>query len=392
MARSTGDGIQKLGPGHYRVVVELGKTVDGKRRREHRTVRGTREEAKALRAQMLADKARGCYVGRSDQRLGDWLESWLAWKKPRVSSRTWERYCSLVRGSMKEQLGGLRLQGLTAHHLDEYYTRSLHEPGQRIGSTLSPTTVHHRHVLLKMALKRAVELDLLSRNPADFASPPRPARPTLRVLDEADSNRLLEAIADTPVSLAAYLALYSGARLGEILALRWVDLDLDGGTMRVRRTLLEPLRKRSEEAWYSFKSPKSGKERTIDLDSATVERLRQARRDQGERRLALGSAWVDLDLVITGPDGSPVRPTAVSTRFRDITRACGLEGLRFHDLRHSHASLLLKTGVPAHVVSQRLGHASVAFTLDVYASVLPGQQRAAAEAFAAAVAGGPGAP
>lgn len=381
------DGILKVGTQHYRVFIELPARADGKRRRESHTVRGSLEDAKAKRAQLLADKSRGEYVGRSDQRLDHYLDSWLAWKRTRVSERTAERYSSLVNGSLVPALGHLRLQDLTTQHLDEFYAASLRdEPGQRKDSKLSPTTVHHRHVVIKMALKRAVELGILVRNPADFTQPPRPDRPEMRVLNESEVATMLAALEGTPAALVGYLALMTGARLGELLAMRWCDLDLDAHVMYVRQTLVEHLSGGHGATWYSFKEPKSGKGRPVDLDAGTATRLKAHRKAQAEARLGLGIAWTDLDLVVTNPFGLPVRPSTASTHFRSVAQSLGFERLRFHDSRHTHATILLKNGVAPHVVSKRLGHASVAFTLQVYSWVLPGQQREAAEGFAASIA------
>lgn len=382
------NGILKVGSQHYRVFIELPPRADGVRRRESHTVRGSLEQAKEKRAQLLSDKSKGEYVGRSDQELGDYLESWLAWKRSRVSERTWERYASLLRGSVIPALGRLQLQNLTPQHLDEFYAACLRdEPGQRKKSKLSPTTVHHRHVALKMALRRAVETGILVRNPADFTSPPRPDRPQMRVLNETEVAMLLKALEGTPAELVGFLALMTGARLGELLALRWCDLDLDAQVMYVRQTLVEHMGGAQAVAWYSFKEPKSGKGRPVDLDAGTVEKLRTHRKAQSETRFRLGIAWTDLDLVITNAVGEPVRPSTASAQFRAVAQSLGFDRLRFHDTRHTHATILLKTGVPPHVVSKRLGHASVAFTLQVYSWVLPGQQREAAEGFAAAVSG-----
>jgi integrase len=285
-------------------------------------------------------------VGRSDQRPSDYLVSWLAWKRPRVSGRTWERYSSLLKGSVIPALGHLQLQDLTSQHLDEFYaTCLLNEPGQRKHSKLSATTVHHRHVALKMALKRAVEQGILIKNPADFTSPPRPGRPQMRVLNEAEVAPLLGALEGTPAELVGYLGLMTGARLGELLALRWCDLDLEAQVMYVRQTLVENMSGTDAERWYSFKEPKSGKGRPVDLDAGTVAKLRSHHKAQSETRLQLGLAWTDLDVVITNAFGAPVRPSTVLTQFRTVAHSLGFERLRFHDTRHTHATILLKNGV-----------------------------------------------
>lgn len=382
------DGILKVGPQNYRVFIELDKTAQGQRRRESHTVRGSLEQAKAKRAQLVAEQSRGTFVGKSAQRLGDYLESWLSWKRSQVSERTWERYASLLRSSVVPALGRMRLQDLTPQHLDDFYAHCLKdEAGRRAGSRISPTTVHHRHVALKMALERAVELGMLAKNPAGLTSPPRPSRGEMRVLSEAEAKRLLVAITGTPAELPAYLALTTGARLGELLALRWSDIDLDAGVAQIRRTVVEHMVGQGKDSWYSFKEPKSGHGRSVDVGAATTSRLREHRKAQAEMRLAAGTQWCDLDLVIATPTGRPIRPSTTSGRFRTVVGNANLSGVRFHDLRHAHATFLLKAGTPPHVVSKRLGHSTVAFTLQVYAHVLPGQQREAADTIEATLLG-----
>ena len=382
------DAILKVGPQHYRVFIELPKEADGRRRRESHTVRGSLEQAKAKRAELVSERSRGDYVGRSDQRLGDYLESWLTWKRPQVSPRTWERYASLLRTTLIPTLGRIKLQDLTPAHLDGFYARSLElEAGHRKGSKLSPTTAHHRHVAVKMALDRAIELGMLSKNPVRLTQPPRANRTETRMLDEHEAAGLLATIGDGVGGLPAYFALMTGARLGEILALRWSDIDLDTGVARIRRTVIEHMLGQGARSWYTFKEPKSGHGRSVDLGAATIRRLRTHRKTQAAQRLAAGGDWNNLDLVITTATGEPVRPSTTSGRLRDAVSRAGLSGVRFHDLRHAHATILLKAGTPPHVVSKRLGYSTVAFTLQVYAHVLPGQQREAADAIESALLG-----
>lgn len=170
-------------------------------------------------------------------------------------------------------------------HLAEFYARALKtEAGQRKESKLSPTTAHHWHVTLKMALKRAAELGILIRNPADYTQPPRVNRPQMRVLNETETANLLRALEGTPAELLVHLALMTGARLGELLALRWRDLDLDGQVMHVRQSLVENVDGRGAPTWYSFKEPKSGKWRSVDLDAGTVSQLKEHREVQAQER------------------------------------------------------------------------------------------------------------
>jgi len=190
-----------------------------------------------------------------------------------------------------------------------------------------------RHVALKMALSRAVELGMLQRNPAQLTSPPRPSRPEMRVLSEDEAQKLLAALVGTSADLPAFLALTTGARLGEILALRWSDIDLDDGVAQIRRTVVEHMVGQGHCSWFTFKEPKSGHGRSVDLGDATIARLRAHRKSQAEIRLAAGSAWAELDLVICTPTGMPERPSTTSGRFRTVVGEAGLRGVRFHDLR-----------------------------------------------------------
>lgn len=393
------DGIRRLGKGHYRVCVELGRNADGRRQRKHRDIHGTLEEARAVQMELRALRLRGQLSGRSDQSLEQYLDSWLETKRDAVAARTYEGY-RIKANALIAGLGKIRLCDLTTQQINDYYAackaelahpvkkgshRKPVDPDEAEPRLLSPTTIHHRHVVLKMALKAAVEDGIILRNPADRATPPRVARRKLHVPDEDEAVRILDATTDTDIEDIVWLALHSGARLGEILALRWRDVDITRGTIHIQQTLVEHLLREPLGDWFDFKEPKSGCGRAVDLDAATVRRLKTARTAQNEDRLALPEAWREFDLVFPTYCGEPRRPSAVSSRFRDIVGGIGLGDVRFHDLRHAHATALLRQQVPPHVVQRRLGHSDPAFTLRVYADVLPGQQREAADGFAAAL-------
>lgn len=204
---------------------------------------------------------------------------------------------------------------------------------------------------------------------------------------ESEVHGLLPTLVGTPVELPAYLALTTGARLGELLALRWCDIDPNAGVAQIRRTVVEHMVGQGKNSWYSFKEPKSGHGRSVDIGAATIAKLKAHRKVQAERRLAAGAEWCDLDLVITTVTGHPVRPSTASGWFRGVVADTALQGVRFHDLRHAHATILLKGGTPPRVVSRRLEHSTVAFALQVYAHVLPGQQREAADAIESTLLG-----
>jgi integrase len=214
---------------------------------------------------------------------------------------------------------------------------------------------------------------LLPRNPADAVEPPRPARKEMAALDEKQTASLLQLARDTPLSIPILLAVTTGLRRGELLALRWEDLDLQAATLAVRRTLEQT------HGALTFKQPKTPKSRrVVAVPRLTIDALRSHRSEQAKNRLLLGAAYQDDGLICAKPDGRPVDPRSVSHAFAALIRRSGLRRVRFHDRRHSHATQLLAQGIHPKVVSERLGHSTVGITLDVYSHVLPSMQEEAA--------------
>jgi integrase len=398
------DGIQTLGRQHYRVVVEL--TPDpatGVRRRKHRTVRGPRTDAVAVRTEQLAKMNAGQLVGSADQRLDAYLRSWLEARRGTVSDRSWQRYDSLMRSAIIPALGAVKVGKLTPQHLRDYFASCRMEPSprskgpdeehpDRVQARISPTTVHHRYVVLKAALEQARRDHIIIENPMDQVAPPKRMRQQPQIIGEDQAGELVRAAEGTPAEVVVWLAYHTGARLGELLALRWRDVDFATRTIHICRALVEPMRASDAPRWFAFKEPKSGQGRSIDVGDVTLARLKRHRAEQKAHRLSLPAeaGWCDLDLVFPNmwhlkgvEPGEPMRPSTVSRVFRSLADTAGHEGVRFHDLRHAHATVLLRQGEPPHLVSRRLGHADVALTLRVYSHVLPGQERDAVDRFEA---------
>ncbi len=293
-----------------------------------------------------------------------------------MAPSTLERYRSIVHRHLLPALGGLRLRELRPAHVQAAYGRALAVGGRadRRAGGLSPRTVLHHHRLLREALSHAVQWQLLAVNPADAVKPPRPERHEMRVLNAEQAGRLLEAAADGPLYPLVYMALATGARLGELLALRWQDVDLDGGVLQITRSA-----RRLSGLGVVFQDTKTHRSRRpVALSPETVATLRDHRRVQAQERLALGPAYRDQGLVFAAATGRSLDESNVRRAFLPITKRAGVAPLRFHDLRHTAATLMLRAGVHPKVVSERLGHATVGLTLDVYSHVLPDMQRAAA--------------
>jgi integrase len=402
--RSPGEGsvwpyTTKSGEQRYAIGYVL-ETPDGtrrsvtRRRGPHGEKWATRKDAAAALRAVLADADKGEHVDPSRQLVGAYLDEWLGGLRLRPG--TVASYRRNLRVHVVPYIGKVPVASLTSARISAMY-RELERSGRadvRESRGLSPRTVRYVHTILSAALAAAVSERRLARNPAADAKPP-----TER---EAKAP---EMTCWTAGQLAAFLTwarehsehhtLWSvlaatGMRRGEALALRWRDISLDAATVSVRRSA-GVVRNRGEAPALVEGGTKSGKPRVIDLDAATVAVLKAHRKALGALALQLAR---DDALVFGDIEGRPRYPEGVSRRFgMDIARCrkalgdeTALPVVRLHDLRHTHATILLSAREPVHVVSQRLGHASSVVTMTVYAHVLPGSQREAANLFASLIA------
>lgn len=343
------------------------RLADGRRQ----TVYGRDRADVASRLRMAIDlEGRGLPQPAGRETVEGYLAAWLESSRRRVRPSTWETYERYLRRHALRDLGHLKLAGLRAAHLDRLYQRLL-------GEGLSPSTVHHLHAILHKALDQAVRWDLVGRNPADLVDPPTMARRTMRALSTDEGRRLLEVVRDERLEAVWVLALTTGMRRGELLALRWRDVDLDDASLSVTGTL------QRVEGQLTICEPKTpSSRRSVELTALAVEALRKRRLRQREERVVAGPAWRDeYGLVFTTEIGTPVEAANFIRRsyWPSLERA-GLRGLRFHDLRHTAATLMLGRGVHPKVASEMLGHSTVAITLNLYSHVTKTMGREAARA------------
>lgn len=364
------------------VVVDLPRGVDGKRRQKWHGGFETRKAAEAVRARLIHELTTGFYVEPSRMTLEEWLvEHWLPVAKTRVKPTTHRAYRSAIRHHIVPHLGGMQLGQLTGQMLIRLYQQLLENGRVKTDGGLSPGTVISIHALLHKALADAVDAGLIARNPADKAKPPRPTSQTdeLRYWTPAELKTFLELIEGHRLQAALHLLAMTGARRGEIAGLRWVDVDLDGARITIRQAL------NAVDGEIYVSSPKSSRGRTVDLDRHTVDVLRR----HLEQQQARGERYLNNDggdgYIFRRRDGSRIDPRQLSAAFRWVADQSDLPRIRLHDLRHSHATIAVKAGVPIGVVSERLGHANPEFTLHRYAHVMPGMQREAADRIARAV-------
>ena len=267
-------------------------------------------------------------------------------------------------------LGNLTLTGLRPEHVQGLY-------GDLLSRDLSARTVLHTHRVLREALGHAVKWRLIAWNVCDAVDPPRPQRKQMTSMDEEEANRFLAVSETSPFKDVFFVALYTGLRQSEVLALKWTEVDLDRSTLNV----VAGLHRLTGQGLVLLPTKTARSRRQLAVTEEVVDLLHQIRGQQLVRRMALGGAWHDGGFVFTKDDGSPLDPEKVTKEFAKTAKVAGFSGLRLHDLRHSHASLMLKAGASPKAMSERLGHASISITMDVYAHLLPGMQEEAAQKF-----------
>ena len=372
--------IRQRAKGSWTLTIELpGDPVTRTRRQLYETIKGTKRDALKRLAELQVQIDQGGFQKPSRMNLGDFLQQWLHnYAATNVRPRTLGGYQGIVHAHLIPKLGSTLLAELQPSHLQHYYSEAL-ENGRLDGKEggLSPRSVLHHHRVLSEALGHAVKWGLIGRNVAQTVDPPSPRRSEMAILDTAAIRKLLGAAQGAVYYPMIHLALYTGLRRSEFLRLRWADVNLDMATLSVVQ-VMHKLR----DGRIIFQEPKSAKgRRLVSLGPAAVLALRAHREHQGADLATLGVGLSDDVLVFSHLDGSPYLPDSVSHAFTKIARSAGLKGVRLHDLRHAHASLMLRQGVHPKIVQERLGHSSIAITLDTYSHVTPGLQEAAALKF-----------
>jgi len=362
--------LKERSPGRWAIVLDVSDPQTGKRRRKWHSFKGTKREAQVETARLIAAIQGGTYLEPSKLTVSSFLESWIEHVKSQVSPKSHERYCELVRKNIVPLIGAVPLTKLKPAHISAAYAKALIS-GRRDGKGgLAPTTVLYMHRLIKKALGQAVRWEFLSRNVANAVDPPKMERAALTTYDMTQTAELLEELRGTRLRLPVLLGVMCGLRRGEIIALRWRNIDLATGQLSVVESAEQTA------AGVRYKPPKSGRGRTLALSSTVVSELRQHRLSQAQELLRLGVRQTGSTFVYARQDGAPMQPRSLSQMWAACTTH--LPRIRFHDLRHAHATHLLSAGVHPKVASERLGHSKVGITLDLYSHVLPGMQEDAA--------------
>lgn len=364
--------IKKKRDGVFLVSVFLGCDANGKRQYHYKQIKGTKGDAQTYLNDILHSKDTGTFVKPLPLTLNEYLTKWLVTAaRPRVTERTHEGYTYLLNRYIKPEFGLRKLSDVRPLHIQKLYADML-------ARGLSARTVRFLHAVLSSALKQAVRWSMLARNPAELVELPRQVRKEMRALSPAEASEFLKAASADRWGVLFAFALATGMRPEEYLGLQWKDVDLKTGIVIVRRALIW----RSVGGGWYFGEPKTTRSRrSIPLPASTLRALLVHRRQQAEERLKAGAAYQQNDLVFATPEGGPLAPRNLKRRhFRPILERAKLpQDLRLYDLRHTCATLLLASNEHPKVVSERLGHASITLTLDVYSHVLPTMQEAASQ-------------
>ncbi len=352
--------IQQRPNGRWRVQV----SIQGKRLSFSAK---TRSECQQWLKNTLKQIDAGLTFAGAQQTLLEYLEGWLVSIKSTIRPHTWSQYSSGVYFHIAPVLGKITLMDLQADKIQQFYDCKL-----KSGS--GKRTVEILHSILHKALEQAVKMGIIGRNPTDATNPPRPSEKEMKFLDESQVSQLLLTAKGDRDEALYYLAIATGLRESELLGLQWGDLDWQKQTLKVQR---QAKREGRDEGYFAPLKTRAGR-RTLVLGKKMIERLRE-HYDRQCYEIRLEKNWKNLDLIFPSTTGTPQNQANLYRRFIDLVERAGLPRIRFHDLRHAAASLMLNHGVPVIIVSRRLGHSKVSITLDIYGHMFPEMQNEAAE-------------
>jgi len=353
---------KKNGKDTWQISTDIGRKEDGTRKRHYETVPGSRSAANKRLRELEVNKDKGIFASPGRLTVADSFHNWLkGYVKIRCSERTLGGYTSIVKHHLLPNLGHIQLKQLQPYAIEEYYGKALQQ--------LSPRTVHHHHRVLSQSLKYAVRQGYLGRNPCELVSAPSPKKKHMRTLTREETKVLLDVAKGSFYYPIIYTAVSSGLRQAELLGLRWRDVDTEMMSLSVSQVLYK------REGKCEFKEPKtSHSRRSVSMTTKLSIFLRDYKKERELLCQQIGEQITLDDLVFVSVNGKPMNPSVVSHNFSKLVEQAGLTNVRFHDLRHTFASLMFKQGVQAKVISEALGHASVAFTMDTYSHIIEGMQ------------------
>jgi integrase len=352
--------------------VDIGRKPDGTRNQKTKSGFKTRKEAEQACAELIAQITKGTYVEPSKKVVKELMENWLELiVKPSVRISTFENYSKAVYKRILPHFGSMKVKDIHVDHIQGFYLSLLNEG-------LSPEYVTYMHSLLKSFFKYQTKIENVPKNVMDLVTPPRIRRKEQKTWTIEEAKRFLDVAKNESNTyyIVYLLALYTGLRRGELLALRWKDVDFEQGKLSVCQTLYY-----SKKVFQFFEPKTTRSNRLVSIPEYVIKELLRHKTVQEQHKKMMGQAYQDFDLVAANELGYPIHPRSLTGHFNRMIMKAGVPKIRFHDTRHTHATILLKLGEHIKIVSERLGHSNSAMTMNVYSHVTPDMQKQAARKF-----------
>ena len=358
----------------WQLTVEMPRDpITGERKRKYKTVTGTKKEADQALRRFITELERGEYIEDNNITVSDWLQKWLeVYIVPTVSPTTLVGYKGMIRRYIDPQIGHLQIQEMNALAVQIWVNKLKVSPSS--GEPLTAGTIKHTYHVLRGAMDKAVQAGLIHRSPCAGIQLPKGEKKKPVIYDETQIQQLLDFARGTEMELIIDLELCMGMRRGELLGFQWQDIDWDKNQIHIIRSRV------AVDGKSVVKQPKTESgTRTVDVPEILMKKLKAHKIKCMEQKIRVGRRLLEEDFIIVHPDGKPIYPEYVSQMFTKLQKCANLPKCRFHDLRHLCASIMVKQGVEVKVAQERLGHKDITTTMNIYAHVLPGSAREAAE-------------
>lgn len=369
--------IKKRGE-NWSVIIELPKDINtGKRKQKWYTVKGNKNDAEKFLTEKLRELDTGILIDTKKMKFGEYLDYWLKeYCYNNLSINTIEGYEQYIERHIKPSLGNIELDKLRPLQLQSFYSEKLKTGKINGKGGLSKQTVRTLHRIIHGALTQAVKWQLIVRNVADCVEPPKPKKYEAKFLDTEQTNLLIEKVQKTDIYIPVIIAIYTGMRRGEVLGLSWENINFEKKYIKVVQELS------CTKQGLKILPPKTNKSiRNIAIPDTLIKILKIHKAKQMENKLLLGKEYQNIDMVCTYPNGKLFYPKRFSAKFHELLEKNKLPIVRFHDLRHSHASLLVKLGIQPKVISERLGHSNIGITMDLYSHLYEEADKEVADMF-----------
>ncbi len=386
MARRRGNNegtISKRKDGRWCAAITTGYDDEGRQNRQFYYGK-TRQEVADKLNQAVHRLSTGTYVEPNKITVGQWVDTWLnEYKKPSVRPTTYESYEYLTRVHIIPSIGHITLKDLRPEQLQKLYNDKLCKGRTDNSGGLSARTVRYIHIIIHEALSQAVKNNLIVRNVSELTTLPKQSKKEMRVLTLEEQSRFLDTLEDDRLRAAYILALATGIREGELMALRWQDVDLKEGLIKINRSIKRVKnfdRNTTVKTKLIFQEPKTNAgKRTIPLPFSVIGELEAHKKRQLLEKMEARKVYTDNDLVFCNEIGNPTEPATIAQKFYKLIKKAGIDKANFHALRHTYATRLLEANEHPKVVQEILGHSDISMTLNTYSHVMPEIKKAAAQ-------------